>query len=154
MPVNKDYLLPNGKEVTITSDFDNMDPLIHIGKRSGAGYYCWDCRRTLCKDGESAIHQIHQAFGRWYNKCPECGARIKKTVPEDEKGNKRTGVSGCCSFNWAQDPKQVKKICRKNLNVLVVANECNEKYTGKEFLALLKNECPIQYTHSIGVHFC
>lgn len=24
----------------------------HIGKRSGAGAYCWTCKRTMCIDGE------------------------------------------------------------------------------------------------------
>lgn len=33
------------------------DPKYHIGKRSAAGLYCWDCRITLCKGGESAIHR-------------------------------------------------------------------------------------------------
>lgn len=34
----------------------DMDPQYHIGKRSAAGLYCWDCGKTLCKDGESGIH--------------------------------------------------------------------------------------------------
>ena len=28
----------------------------HVGKRSAAGWYCWDCKQTLCADGEHNVH--------------------------------------------------------------------------------------------------
>lgn len=28
----------------------------HVGKRSAAGWYCWDCHKTLCADGEEFVH--------------------------------------------------------------------------------------------------
>src|SRR5437879_5718682 len=59
-------LLPTGEDVPEDSD----DPRIHIGKRSAAGPYCWDCDQTLCKDG---IDGIHQGKSGWYPACPRCG---------------------------------------------------------------------------------
>lgn len=33
----------------------SMDELL-IGKRAAAGWYCWDCRSTLCKPGNKFVH--------------------------------------------------------------------------------------------------
>lgn len=74
----------------------------HIGKRSAAGHYCWDCRLTLNRYGEAWIHSSyrdHYKYGflhrdmskqypdlcnpidedpfldrsEWFKKCPSCG---------------------------------------------------------------------------------
>ena len=57
---------------------------IHIGKRSAAGWYCWDCRITLRKDGESGVHQGDRA---WHDRCPQCGkTRAKETIANGAAG--------------------------------------------------------------------
>ena len=40
----------------IENPIDDMDPVYHIGKRSAAGMYCWDCDDTLCPGGKSQVH--------------------------------------------------------------------------------------------------
>ena len=51
----------------------------HIGKRSDAGFYCWDCEITLCKGGGRAVHSGDE----FYNKCPKCG-RPRETEEIEE----------------------------------------------------------------------
>lgn len=140
---------------------DRMDPKHHIGKRSAAGLYCWDCGVTLCKYGPEKIHYgcHHGPFCNcgWYNKCPNCGKKpIKEGIGDGAVGRelgfnkeipaKKTGVASCSSFTWAMDPKEFLK--RK----VIIWNEYGDTFTKKEFLQILE-ECPIQYKDSIGEWF-
>ena len=134
--------LRNGAEVSLTAT--DMDPRIHIGKRSGAGAYCFDCETTLCADGESGIHHA----GRyWFTECPDCG------VEPAEEGEPATCVRWVCSFSWAQDPEEVRKTLKENAQIEVVVDEYGVNYTGEAFLETLKS-CPINYTNSVGKEFC
>lgn len=124
---------------------------IHIGKRSAAGRYCWDCRITLCKDGERGIHLNSD----WYDACPKCGGKyVQSDSWENATGKelgfskikgKQTGVGTCCSFTWAIDPDKIKKWKG-------VRDEYGRKYTMEEFNEEL-DFCPVQYYHSIGKIF-
>ena len=145
---------------------DSMDPAIHIGKRSAAGFYCWPCGVTLCQGGEAAVHSGTHA---WYPACPKCGAK-----PEHVEGDKgviplatavelgfakpRTsrppGVRSCSSFLWAQDPARVRQLCEAHLGEVVIVDEYDRELTGGQFLAMLRNNCPIEFTNSIGNWFC
>lgn len=131
------------------------NPKTHIGKRSAAGLYCWDCGITLYKGG---IKSLHSGNGDWYKECPKCGKEWERESLNESSGGrelgfndsepgKKTGVKTCCSFSWAQDPEEFLK---KKVNVW---DEYGTKYTHKEFLKVLE-ECPIQYKTSIGVWFC
>lgn len=41
----------------LAEDPSNKDDInVHIGKRSAAGTYCWDCGTTLCLDGARYVH--------------------------------------------------------------------------------------------------
>lgn len=128
------------------------DPQYHIGKRSAAGLYCWDCGRTLCKDGISGIHY----YSDWHKKCPICGkAPVQEDLSSGSAGRElgfnksgfapKTGVASCSSFNWAMPPEQLKK--RR-----FVKDEYGSRYTIKEFHEML-TECPIQFMDSIGKWF-
>jgi len=121
----------------------NDNPDYHIGKRSAAGWYCWDCNVSLCKDGDSAVHTSTR--DKWYDKCPICGKGIDKedlnnsTVGRELGFNKsrpkrKTGVSSCCSFTWARDLGRIRKI----------QDEYGRHYTKEEFLEVLE-ECPIEF---------
>ena len=134
----------------------------HIGKRSAAGFYCWDCRKTLCKDGDKGVHQ--HASG-WHETCPVCGQKptenplglIDVGSAAVELGwakpnvKPKLGVASCSSFTWAMEPEIVKKSC-KRLGKPVV-DEYGTKYTGKQFLNMIESNCPILYTNSIGQDF-
>lgn len=125
---------------------------MHIGKRSAAGNYCWDCHITLCKDGEQKIHDVDS---NWYDKCPKCGQKpIKETLEQSAAGRElgfnknheeKKGIRSVSSFTWAIKPECLK---RKR----IVTDEYGMEYTMKQFQAELA-ECPICYTHLIGQEF-
>ena len=128
----------------------------HIGKRSAAGLYCWDCGITLCKQGPKGIHSGHS---EWYDKCPECGKEpVKETLTTNSAGRelgfnkapaeKKRGVATCSSFTWAISRVDLEK---KRMDVKIV-NEYGDSYYKYGFMDLL-SECPIQFTHMIGQKF-
>ena len=123
----------------------------HIGKRSAAGLYCWDCSRTLCMLGEQ---EVHRGRSGWFEKCPSCGnGPVKETLENGAAGRelgfnkskptRKKGVASCASFTWATE--------EAGLKVRKVKDEYGRKYTWAEFLEVLE-ECPIRYK-LIGVDF-
>lgn len=142
------------------SDTDSMDPEFHIGKRSAAGAYCWDCGITLCKGGNKTIHF---STTDWYKACPECGQRKRsEDFSESSVGRElgfnrsspsaKTGVSSCSSFTWAIQPTEMlerittrfKELFRPNSRKLVIEDEYGRKYSLDQFRAILA-ECPVQF---------
>jgi len=141
----------------------------HIGKRSAAGLYCWDCGVPLNREGESGVHKSHADNcthkGLLSNycclslkKCPKCGNKPKKedfsnsAVGRElgfnkEPFAKKTGVASCSSFSWAMRPTRAKKL-------LFVKDEYGRKYSGKTFIEEILAECPIQFYDLIGQEFC
>jgi len=118
------------------------DPKYHIGKRSAAGLYCWDCGITLCKDGENGVHT---GRSEWYDKCPICGKDRKEESFENSSAgrelgfnksssSKKTGVQSCSSFTWARPLGRIRHI----------QDEYGREYSREEFVSVLK-ECPIQF---------
>lgn len=126
--LNQEIKLINGK--TIELKIDLMDPSIHIGKRSFAGLYCFKCQKTLCLDGNNGIHHSRS---KWSDICQICGAK---------KGDKSIEI--CCSFTWVQNILEVKKICEENLNNVIVMDEHQSRFTGKEFIEII-SYCPIHF---------
>lgn len=155
----------------------NDSPDTHIGKRSAAGYYCWDCDITLCQSGNGGIHYSDNN-DKWYDKCPQCGKPIIKedldhSSPGRELGfndnlpARKTGVKTCCSFSWAmsqelynafiaavkvQDllcPCCVRKFDDKDK---IIEDEYGRLFTLEEFNAVL-SECPIRFFDGVGTEF-
>lgn len=119
----------------------NDDPRYHIGKRSAAGPYCWDCGVTLCKGGSSQVHYGSE----FYDACPKCGKKLEKETLDNssvgrelgfntEKPKRKTGVKGCSSFTWVRELKGIKHI----------VDEYGVSYTLEEFKKVL-DECPIKF---------
>ena len=124
----------------------------HIGKRSAAGFYCWDCGISLCKEGDQ---MVHSGVG-FYNSCPMCGRpremeKIENSAAGRELGfnknpfKKKDGVKSCSSFNWAIYPVLIRR--RRKIK-----DEYGRVYSRAEFNAML-TECPIQFFDSIGKEF-
>lgn len=129
----------------------------HIGKRSAAGMYCFDCNVSLCIAGEEKVHYI---FGRefWYEKCPKCGKS-----PDDENlgrssaglelgfnkdiMEKKSGVRSCSSFTWAMDPEKFKKS-----KTIIVRDEYGKRYLRSDFSKMLESY-PIHYKNMVGRDF-
>lgn len=140
---------------TRKSEINSDDPEFHIGKRSAAGLYCWDCRLTLCKGGENAIHE---GRSEWLSACPKCGKKLRKDegLEGSSAGRElgfnngpyqpKTGVASCSSFSWAMPESEWRKRCR------VVWDEYGRKFSKAEFEQMLQ-ECPVRFTRNIGVWF-
>lgn len=117
----------------------------HIGKRSAAGLYCWDCGVSLYRED-----------GEYFAICPSCGAKpTKESLNNSAAGRelgfnkspfkKKTGVQSCSSFSWAIEKRKLKTIKKLKTSM----TEC---ISIEEFHKMLK-ECPIQYYHNIGREF-
>lgn len=138
------------------------DPRVHIGKRSAAGPYCWDCSLTLCKGGESAIHY---GVSGWFENCPSCGRAKIKDDPFSSgasaielgfakpNAERPAGVRSTSSFSWAQDPERVGAICDQRPDEQIIQDEYGQLLTGREFVDMLRSNCPVQFTDNIGVEF-
>jgi len=124
----------------------------HIGKRSAAGAYCWDCDITLCKGDNE---EIHSSNSEWYTECPICGNKpITENLNESSIGRelgfnktkplKKTGVKSCSSFTWA---------CDNNEKLKKIKDEYGTIYSLSKFKKMLK-ECPVMYYNMIGEDFC
>ena len=140
---------------------------IHIGKRSAAGLYCWDCGVSLALEaydrwedriryGGDAVHYD----GKWSDCCPICGKTSDSESWNSAVGRElgfneevpmaKTGVKSCSSFSWAISPKKFQE---RFLNSgESVFDEYGGKFTRDEFRAIL-DECPIRRYASVGKEF-
>ena len=163
LPTAVTVVLPTGEHVELEPTYiDDMDPRIHIGKRSAAGPYCWTCGVTLCSGGESAIHMSTHEF---LKSCPKCGLTMEKTKSLSEgpvavelgfakpATERPRGVRGCSSFSWAQDPETVLRICRERPDEPLIVDEYERVMTCAEFVAMLDANCPVRFTRSVGTWF-
>ncbi len=145
------YWIKSNVKTDETVSKDNI--FDHIGKRSAAGGYCWDCGTTLLIN--YGTHGVHRGDkdARWSDVCPSCG----KSTPRKENRysaamvelgftqathEKLTGVSSCSSFTWTlmKHYWELKKM--RGLNVKVVCDEYGREFTADEFLDMVEN-CPI-----------
>jgi hypothetical protein len=140
----------------------------HIGKRSAAGWYCWDCDVTLCLSGKDRIHSSFssRSSSNWSETCPNCGkAKSKeKSVLESRSASielgfeppredRPTGVHTTSSFYWAEDPNEVRQKCESHLDDECIVDEYGRKMTCRVFLQMLRSNCAIEFTDSVGQNF-
>lgn len=148
-------------QINVPTDFADRS---HVGKRSAAGWYCYDCNVPLVRGGDSNL--VHTCIENIINICPKCGqhkpetssmpprsALIELGLAKPRTGRQTTGVSTCSSFSWAQDPAFVKSICESRASETIVADEYGREFTGQEFIQMLFANCPIEFTYSIGRDF-
>jgi hypothetical protein len=150
------------------------DPHFHVGKRSAAGWYCWDCRRTLCIEGEAKIH----FGGRLAGSCPSCGKEPEKESLETSAAGrelgfnksepgKLVGVRSACSFTWAMPWQRFREVmndmpekcfaCQQPLPgnsapAFPFEDEYGRAYSVADFLSVLDG-CPIVFRDSVGERF-
>lgn len=126
----------------------------HIGKMSAAGYYCFDCKITLCKDGP---YKVHKDESKWFDRCPKCGNNVKeetldnssvgKMLGFNDKTEEKQGVRSCCSFTWATNPSNIR------IGIKDVFDEYGKVYKIEEFREMLRKECPIEILDMMGQGF-
>ena len=152
--------LPTGEAIPI----ERMNPRIHLGKRSAAGPYCWDCRITLCKGGERRIHHSDGDGSKWWDRCPQCGGeRIEEGLGigvaavelgfAEPRTERPKSVRGAASWSWAQDPKRVEEVCKERPDETLIEDEYGTEWTCRGFMEMLDANCPIRFTDSIGQEF-
>ncbi len=135
----------------------------HIGKRSAAGLYCFDC-------------DLHLGCGSKTQRCHQCGLvhvqQHKMTGPvavelgfEKPSPLPTSGVHGCSKFTWDMHRAEVstaieaaKGACptceRKHDDAAkVIENEYGDLFTFDEFMEKVVEACAVQSTDSIGRHF-
>ena len=133
----------------------------HIGKRSAAGPYCWDCGRTLCLQGDKYVHYTRAENGspiEWVQNCPRCNKRYEHPLDfydgaagrelgfNKKPFERKTGIQSCSSFSWAMREFAAFKL-------KYVVDEYKRKFTIGQFKDML-TECPIQFHEYIGLEFC
>lgn len=135
----------------------------HIGKRSAAGWYCYDCNMPLVRGGDANL--VHHSADAVVDRCPKCGqskpsehfasgsAAIELGFATPRKGRKSRGIASCSSFTWGQDPVNVQRLCEQHATEKVIIDEYGREMTGQEFMSMVFANCPLQFTHAIGVDF-
>ena len=139
----------------------NMDdPKYHIGKRSAAGLYCYDCSITLCKNGEKGIHEAGD--DKWHPACPKCGQKPNLEILLESAGGRElgfckkprldlTGVHSTSSFRWAMNESDFAT-AMLNGGDKPIKDEYGKLYTLEEFHEILC-ECKVIFYDSTGQNF-
>lgn len=131
----------------------------HIGKKSAAGWWCYDCNMTLCRGG---IAEIHRGRTGMYEQCPLCGKKprgdgfnpvLVELGFRDINTEVLHGVQGASSFSWALDPVSLQDYLRTQGEAMLVEDEYGREMSGPAFLAMLRLNCPVQFFHSVGLYF-
>ena len=138
----------------------------HIGKRSAAGSYCWDCGTTLCLEGSQGVHRTRseRSGGEmpWADECPVCGNEKGKDPGTAfvELGFKRAkeiprrGVGSCSSFSWTlmSHKWRITDLALVDGDPVCVVNEYGDEFTAKQFLyeelatVAIESQCPYEFS--------
>ena len=127
----------------------------HIGKRSAAGRYCYDCGSTFNQDGTQSVHGNGSRRG-WSEVCPCCGKSPEKDKEQYHAAYvelgfqkpcdvKPEGIATASSFTWTMMKHKWTLEKRINWKRPQVIDEYGRKYTAKEFLKMIERTCPIQF---------
>ena len=141
---------------------DGRDIHEHIGKRSAAGPYCWDCGTTLCRDGSRGVHHDDRD---WHDRCPSCDAEpasddLGSSAAGVELGFaksadvRRVGVTSCSSFSWTlmRHKRVLEGMMEGNDRTVCVVDEYGREYNAREFLTeelasvAIEFQCPYGFS--------
>lgn len=168
------YIKGYSPDEKITSDW-------HIGKRSAAGIFCFDCGISLGFGGNKYVHEelpeylkyrlrdkLDSFGGGVYMECPLCG---KQYVKEEFTGSsagielgfnknikeKRNGVRTASSFTFAMGICKLRKRLEEigaNPDEKCIVNEYGDDYTLGEFLDILDTIPPaLKFTQELNSEF-
>ena len=145
---------------------NRWSPEWHIGKRSAAGLFCFDCGLSLCLGGAKGVHQGKY---EWHNECPNCGMTYKKEGLENSSAglelgfNKdykalKTGVSTASSFSfamkWEDIDRNLEQKFDNDMTVKCIIDEYGREFSYTEFKDLiLAIPTDLQFYYSLGQKF-
>ena len=125
------------------------DPRVHIGKRSAAGRWCWDCGVSLAREGTREVHYR----STWHDACPACGKTWDESIPITRGTGgmelgfvkaadvPKVGVSSCSSFTWTMMEHKRRATAYSRAQDFedkkVIRNEYGAEFTAAEFLECL-----------------
>lgn len=119
---------------------------VHLGKRSAAGLYCWDCDVTLCAEG---VEGVHSSPAHWHRACPRCGATPAlmpvNVVDLFAQAARPSGCSTTASFTWAVQPQMFTALFRTLPALPCVRDEYGVAYTPAAFLEMLQTFCALTF---------
>ncbi len=135
---------------------DNIQ--VHIGKRSAAGSYCYDCG-SVFHQHTSELHSGRDSdFFKYLDSCHGCGKRREeRTVFPSSAGIelgfnkaeevKKEGIGSCSSFTWTlmKHKWELQKLASKKNRKKIVEDEYGRKYTAKEFLEDQLSSVMVEY---------
>lgn len=138
-------------------NLDIDDIHIHIGKRSAAGPYCYNCG-SIFHEHSSELHHGGRGFFKSLDACPGCGKSKEKREPSTStalvelgfnksKHVNKKGISSCSSFTWTlmKHKWKLQKLAEKNDPKKVVRDEYGRTYTAKEFLEEELSSVTVEY---------
>jgi hypothetical protein len=157
-------------------DVKSKEQLYHIGKRSAAGHFCWDCgmsSKNIAKDnwdkkpyiyGTRAIHCGGFEENRLNNEptdleyCPVCGKPFHVDKEEVNAMFAELGFSKqpnrtnntTCSFMFGISPYVLSDVM-SNENICVI-DEYGRELTKEEFKEVIQN-CGVKYYDFVGEDF-
>lgn len=163
-------------------EFESKDsPRWHIGKRSAAGIFCFDCGISLGIGGNKYVHDSPPEwlknrfrdrmteFGLGaYDSCPLCGkSRSEEDLGSSSAGielgfnknqtEKKTGVRSASSFSFAMGLQDLRsRIIEEGLvpQQKCVVDEYGRELTLQEFLDILDTIPPsLRFTELLGSEF-
>lgn len=148
-------------------DDDEGSIKVHIGKRSAAGLFCWDCGVSKC-ESSTDVHRgkdrMEMSELEW---CPGCGKSFDvnktdwNTTSGVELGFAKSksltlkGIGTCCSFTWSMlsHKWKLQSMIRDRDDRKVVRDEYGQEYTAREFLR--EELCGVAFESILACHgFC
>lgn len=141
-------------------NFDEMDPRIHIGKRSAAGRYCYDCGIYLTAQSTQYAHmgkrdEFNEYINRKFDVCPNCGkGPSDEFIAADRELFRGTpvpsqlhGVQGVSSFTWTMVKHKTDIVMwlKTDKNKKIIRNEYGDEFSADEFLGNELRHCIILF---------
>lgn len=129
--------------------------LSHIGKRSGAGLFCYSCNSWFNNPSNYdkrplGLRESCTYCGKQPEWSPNTSTNLKPGFEKSENTRPSEGVKTTCSFTWANWPDEVYRIAlTAPPGLKLVIDEYGHTMTGPEFLAMLRSSVDITYM-SIG----
>jgi hypothetical protein len=121
-----------------------LNELSHIGKRSAAGLYCYNCNAWLhdpagCDERPKEERTSCKYCGTEYKPGMNRATSVELGFSQPRPLRPESGVEGTCVFSWANWPDEVYNIARQApAEMPLVVDEYGRIMTGQEFVDMMR----------------